>query len=101
MKRNSVLVSNNMQLRSLIDQVEDKASSICRQCHFFSSTSKLETEFTACQDFAASMSLTLPSRSKNSSLVRNALMVSRSEAQTSELQSLMRNSYAVFCLKNN
>src|SRR3546814_5697565 len=25
----------------------------------------------------------------------------RSEAHTSELQSLMRNSYAVFCLKNN
>src|SRR3546814_7350595 len=28
-------------------------------------------------------------------------LASRSEEHTSELQSLMRNSYAVFCLKNN
>src|SRR3546814_3559900 len=36
---------------------------------------------------------------------RNAIMASekaaRSEEHTSELQSLMRNSYAVFCLKKN
>src|SRR3546814_9476152 len=30
-----------------------------------------------------------------------ALWASRSEEHTSELQSLMRNSYAVFCLKKN
>src|SRR3546814_6476043 len=30
-----------------------------------------------------------------------ALYVHRSEEHTSELQSLMRNSYAVFCLKKN
>src|SRR3546814_4546086 len=30
---------------------------------------------------------------------RNSASVSRSEEHTSELQSLMRNSYAVFCLK--
>src|SRR3546814_2089890 len=29
------------------------------------------------------------------------LQAGRSEEHTSELQSLMRNSYAVFCLKNN
>src|SRR3546814_1333847 len=29
------------------------------------------------------------------------LLAARSEEQTSELQSLMRNSYAVFCLKKN
>src|SRR3546814_8954770 len=30
---------------------------------------------------------------------RSALLAARSEEHTSELQSLMRNSYAVFCLK--
>src|SRR3546814_7340732 len=35
-------------------------------------------------------------------LATNAAMVlARSEEHTSELQSLMRNSYAVFCLKKN
>src|SRR3546814_10241778 len=32
---------------------------------------------------------------------RDALELVRSEEHTSELQSLMRNSYAVFCLKKN
>src|SRR3546814_14876638 len=31
----------------------------------------------------------------------NGAMIARSEEHTSELQSLMRNSYAVFCLKKN
>src|SRR3546814_3115270 len=32
-------------------------------------------------------------------IVHNRFVVERSEEHTSELQSLMRNSYAVFCLK--
>src|SRR3546814_4890688 len=33
--------------------------------------------------------------------INNATLPRRSEEHTSELQSLMRSSYAVFCLKNN
>src|SRR3546814_5275019 len=35
----------------------------------------------------------------NATTRTDQLLISRSEAHTSELQSLMRNSYAVFCLK--
>src|SRR3546814_3963160 len=35
----------------------------------------------------------------NSMMLRAAALAGRSEEHTSELQSLMRNSYAVFCLK--
>src|SRR3546814_2292484 len=38
---------------------------------------------------------------KLAAALRQALSASRSEEHTSELQSLMRISYAVFCLKNN
>src|SRR3546814_10440988 len=34
-------------------------------------------------------------------VISEALNIARSEEHTSELQSLMRNSYAVFCLKKN
>src|SRR3546814_9627548 len=37
----------------------------------------------------------------NARLVERALAMDRSEEHTSELQSLMRISYAVFCLKKN
>src|SRR3546814_9978634 len=40
-----------------------------------------------------------PSSRVNSPVSSNALISSRSEEHTSELQSLMRISYAVFCLK--
>src|SRR3546814_3331307 len=33
--------------------------------------------------------------------VQRGILVDRSDEHTSELQSLMRNSYAVFCLKKN
>src|SRR3546814_6031697 len=36
---------------------------------------------------------------KNDLPIRIGIIISRSEEHTSELQSLMRNSYAVFCLK--
>src|SRR3546814_6171082 len=45
-------------------------------------------------------SLTELSGLKNSSLARSSAVIpARSEEHTSELQSLMRNSYAGFCLK--
>src|SRR3546814_10525613 len=37
----------------------------------------------------------------NKAVMMNAGRVTRSEEHTSELQSLMRNSYAVFCLKKH
>src|SRR3546814_6014413 len=42
-----------------------------------------------------------PQRAGDASLRRHATRVVRSEEHTSELQSLMRISYAVFCLKKN
>src|SRR3546814_4608447 len=48
---------------------------------------------------------TLPATSKNApsslGVCRSRTLESRSEEHTSELQSLMRISYAVFCLKKN
>src|SRR3546814_8362866 len=47
-------------------------------------------------------SATLPSEPRGESMaVKMRLMRMRSEEHTSELQSLMRISYAVFCLKKN
>src|SRR3546814_10835753 len=46
-------------------------------------------ESKSCPPFSAALAISLPSSTPN-----------RSEEQTSELQSLMRSSYAVFCLKN-
>src|SRR3546814_5415898 len=42
-----------------------------------------------------------PADSPNSVFVHDDLEQGRSEEHTSELQSLMRNSYAVFCLNKN
>src|SRR3546814_2148322 len=49
------------------------------------------------QDYADG-SVTIDSETTNDAVFAVA---ARSEAHTSELQSLMRNSYAVFCLKTN
>src|SRR3546814_1519771 len=42
-----------------------------------------------------------PYRSGKSLGISSAIVIRRSEEHTSELQSLMRISYAVFCLNNN
>src|SRR3546814_7479985 len=48
---------------------------------------------------AADVSAVLQSQSQGSAVVRSRHRARRSEEHTSELQSLMRLSYAVFCLK--
>src|SRR3546814_5428300 len=42
-----------------------------------------------------------PHANQRVALVHNGIIENRSEEHTSELQSLMRTSYAVFCLKKN
>src|SRR3546814_9027123 len=42
-----------------------------------------------------------PSPSRDANVVIDVVFIPRSAAHTSELQSLMRISYAVFCLKKN
>src|SRR3546814_10038389 len=54
----------------------------------------------ASQGTSTASSATVNLASASGSLVRGKLSM-RSEEHTSELQSLMRNSYAVFCLKKN
>src|SRR3546814_9913924 len=48
----------------------------------------------------AEIDVARPGRRRNGAEF-TGLLVGRSEEHTSELQSLMRNSYAVFCLKKN
>src|SRR3546814_10453826 len=43
----------------------------------------------------------VPDRRDDDASVARPQIIERSEEHTSELQSLMRNSYAVFCLKKN
>src|SRR3546814_2917852 len=50
---------------------------------------------------AAKIMATAPTAKKAEGLRAAAAQAFRSEAHTSELQSLMRTSYAVFCLKKN
>src|SRR3546814_9936641 len=50
---------------------------------------------------AGSVALSARPALPNTLSTSGTVLISRSEEHTSELQSLMRNSYAVFCLKKN
>src|SRR3546814_8946213 len=64
--------------------------------HSFSFPGRMNSRF-----FASTKGRDQPEISRVSEwpIARPAMIMSRSEEHTSELQSLMRNSYAVFCLK--
>src|SRR3546814_10147500 len=62
----------------------------------------IRIDFLRCQNFRLKKDLVTGFISKAMNLIFNRWTVSRrSEEHTSELQSLMRISYAVFCLKKN
>src|SRR3546814_6349044 len=57
------------------------------------------SEYSAPERFSERISVSVRSSMSSRALCRKSEIVSRSEEHTSELQSLMRISYAVFCLK--
>src|SRR3546814_7030853 len=61
----------------------------------------VERGFASYDEAAEAIADYMPNREKRgaSEGLKSYLRLDRSEEQTSELQSLMRNSYAVFCLK--
>src|SRR3546814_6388276 len=70
---------------------------------FFAERMKMVVEPTGCLGAAAVFNQTVPVKGRRIGVLISGgnvdMQAYRSEEHTSELQSLMRNSYAVFCLK--